>query len=305
MPEPSATPSSGLKPSLTATALQSKRRLKPPSDLVIKATKPTTIYPKDGSEPASSCQTCNKTLPRNPRLCDDCQVWNDTHHVFNCLSTAKLDNDLDERQPVTLGQMLARNACLMCRTVSEGALDSLSVDANSLNHQLLDVEIRNYGPFCLSKSQYGTLNPALPIFSNTSMPLHLIEPNDLRFTGLSSLPDLGEERLAPIRTVTYIVLTAPLGSDLCSQFPHLDEYKISDKAKKHWSDDKRLGAHRSTGPGNPDELLQPTFGLQVDLTYEKKTTGLIAVVRWNDEFINTAQFRGLLTSCEAAHEDDR
>lgn len=111
-------------------------------------------------------------------------------------------------------------------------------------------------------------------------------------------------RVAPIRTVTYIVMTAPLGSKPRSQSSHLDEYKNFDGAKKHWSDDKYLGIHRSTGSSTSDELLQPTFGLQIDLVYRAGTAGMSAVIRWDSTHINTAQLSGLLSSCEDAHEED-
>ena len=280
-----------------------KRRLRPPADLVLKATKPTTVYPDDGSDPATSCQTCSKSLPRNPQLCDGCQIWNDAHHIFECLrDLSTLDKLLDERQPVTLGQILTRKACLMCKAVGEAALESLPTDDQDIRDQFSQVEIRNYGPFCLNKDQYGALDPALYQKSG----LRLVDPDDLRFPA-SSVPSerMSSHLMVPLRTVVYIVMTAPLGMNLRNWFPHLDEYKPLEKVKEHWSDDRHVGVHRSLDPAKHEDVLQPTFGLQVDLSYQTGQTGLSAVSPWESPFIDTSLFIKLLATCDNKHDVDR
>lgn len=280
----------------------SKRRLRPPPDLVLKATKPTTAYPNDGSEPASNCQTCSKTLSRNLHLCDDCQIWNDAHHVFECLGEhdrwAKLN-------PILLGQVLARKDCMVCRAIGEAALESLEIDSQSVQHQLLEVEIQSYGPFCLLPDQYATLNPALL----QKQGLHRIDPNDMRLAGSSVFSETPKpETTITLRAVVYFVMVAPMGSHLRSQYPHIDECRSPRKSKENskWSDNFYLGIYRSIDPESyPHDIIQPTFGLQVDLTYGNDQTKLSAVERWSDMYIDTAKFLELSEICKKQHEKKR
>lgn len=298
MDEESVLQPKGLASALNTTIRGGKSRLRPPPGLVLKATKPATIYPNDGSNSASNCQTCCKSLPRNPELCDNCQIWNDAHHVFECLRDLAA---LEKQQPLRLGKILARKFCMMCRTVGEAALESLHTEDPSIQKQISDVEIQNYGPFCLIPDQYAALNPELL----QKHGLHRIESADVR---LSEPPvrseSTGLESPITIRTTVYIVMVAPLGSGLRRQFPHLDEYKILQKEKEHWSDDKHLGLHRSIDSYKHD-ILQPTFGLQIDLTWGKDHTRLAAVSRWADTYIDTAKFIEISKLCSVQHEERR
>ena len=186
----------------------------------------------------------------------------------------------------------------MCRAVSEAAMESLHTNDRSIQKEILKVEIQNYGPFCLNKDQYGALNPEL--FQKNG--LRLVDPNDLRFPEPPVSSETMEYHLAiPIRTVVYIVMTAPLGSDLRKHFPHLDEYKALDKVNEHWSDDKHVGVHRSMNSTN-DDILQPTIGLQVDLSYDTGQTGLSAVSRWDSAYIDTVKMLELLDVCNVQHK---
>jgi hypothetical protein len=98
--------------------------------------------------PGPECAICAGTAPRNPRLCDTCQIYDDARHVFYCrreVFRAQRDDIKDGLfHMVTLREMQDEPDCMICQQITT----ALHRDRN----MTLDTKVINGGPYSFQHS---------------------------------------------------------------------------------------------------------------------------------------------------------
>jgi hypothetical protein len=230
-----------------------KKILRRPPVLVLGGPeKPTALSSNSNILEHTCCGMCSPELPGNPRLCSDCQGWNDAQHVFGCLSEAAT---WERRTFLTLREVLDRTECIMYEAVGTAVLQNFAKSASELTEELSNVEIMNCGPCCLGQEALDALNPGLlRKYGRCQM-----ESHDLRLSETQLDVGTGTDEATWLKLVIYLVLTTPPDSMLCKDFTDFDSYKVSATCPEPTSEaDKfNLGTHRRL-TNNKSVLLQPT-----------------------------------------------
>lgn len=282
----------GLARSTREASRFSQRR---PRGLVLKETRtPTPALDTEDETRSSNCGICLKSLAQNPQLCEDCQIWNDAVHVFQCLRDTGKWQQLPGRSLQTL---LKNKECIMCRQVAMAVLSRFTVSDETTRKELLESEIRNLGPYCLGQTALNSLDPAALRKSGR----YSIEPGDLRLPHtfeVSKWKTGKDDKQFPV--VLYLVVTASRGSTLRQTFPELDGYESVDGTTDSPREKPVLGCHRTIPDGGPG-LHQPTIGLQLELSYAHSTSQLSSLKPWESSSINIELVSKWLRSCRDDH----
>jgi hypothetical protein len=291
-----------LSPSTSSTGSTegpNKQSRRPPRLNLDKALlKQVTPNPESDLNETPKCGICDKSLPINPQLCNNCQIWNDVHHVFECLQERK---KWEERPSVTVREVLEHEECMVCRRIGEVILLKFKTNDRALSKLFLDVKVRNYGPFCLGQDNFNKLNPGIL----RKYGRHQIDLDDLRLDDSSGVPEIGDtRRVNQIRVVVYLVLTNPPGSLLCNHFAGPDGLIVPEVTDESVHDETSRVARR-IDPYNDDKNtkdLQPSIGVQLELHYKNHKTGLCGLEFWEDRYIQTSLLSDWLHDCNINHQ---
>ncbi|KAH8688612.1 heterokaryon incompatibility protein-domain-containing protein [Phaeosphaeriaceae sp. PMI808] len=291
-----------------ATAAGKKSPRRPPGLILDKREGQEIEHHSAESFVPLNCGICTKSLASNPRLCDDCQVWNDACHVFECLKGDKGYDDHWKLPALTLQQVLNRKNCILCQALAENVLrffeshTALKSEGylqceNDEQEEILQVEVKNYGPYCLGQGAHDEIA------------LKLLRPHGRQLEYQDSLPSplymTDAERqggTSTVKVVLFLCLISPKGSTLHHRYPELDSYKNLETTAKpaYWSDKFNPGSQR-VQPNDDPGCMQPTFGAQVTLHYANNYTGLVRVDPWDQTFIDTPLLCSWLKLCTPEH----
>jgi hypothetical protein len=272
------------------------KKLRRPLGLVLGGPeKPSAIAFDTNAQVSANCGLCSLELPENPRLCKDCQIWNDAQHVFECLGEAAT---WEGRTFLTLQEVLDRTECLMCEAVGRAVLQKLANNASDLTEELARIEIMNCGPYCFGQEALDALNPELL----RKYGRHQMDCDDLRLSATQMNVRSGESEADYLKVVIYLVLTSPPGSTLHNCFADFDSYKVPDTTPDSDPGEGQfnLGIHRRL-PYDGSVLLQPTIGLQLKLHYAYRHRTLLDVPQWENEYFDISLVSRWLQNCNTNH----
>jgi hypothetical protein len=272
-----------------------KKKLRPSMLVLGGPEKPTAMSWDTNILEHTHCGICSSRLPKNHRLCSDCQIWDDAQHVFRCLGEAAT---WEKRTFLTLQEVLDRKECLICGAVGAAVLQKLTKSASELTEELGNVEIMNCGPYCLGQDTLDALNTE-PLLKYGR---HQMESDDLRLSETQLDVRAGAKEANRLNIVIYLVLTTPPGSALHKYFPDFDAYKVSDTGPESMlaADKFDLGAHRKSATYE-SMLLQPTIGLQLELQYAHQNRTLLGATQWENLYFDITLISRWLTNCNANH----
>ncbi|KAF2495265.1 HET-domain-containing protein [Lophium mytilinum] len=284
--------STGLASSTREASRFSQRR---PRGLVLRETRaPTPAFDPEEQSRSSHCGICLKSLAQNPQLCEDCQIWNDAVHVFQCLRDTKKWQQLPGR---SLRALLESKECMMCRQVATAILSRFTVSDEAVRKDLLKAEVQNMGPYCLGQTALNSLDPAA--FQKSGR--HSIDPSDLRLPHTLEVSKWETETdEKQFLVVLYLVVTASRGSTLRQTFPEVDGYELMNSTTGSPREKPVLGCHRTIPEGGPG-LHQPTIGLQLELKYAHSTSRLLSLKPWECSNINIDLVSKWIRRCRDNH----
>lgn len=278
-----------------ASKLGGRRAHRPLTLSLGEATKPRTFSTSQPDRP--DCGICLKTLPLNPLLCEDCQIWNDSNHVFQCLRDP---GRFSERGFGTLKALLSRHSCVICCQIGNAIISRFQIPYKITIEEILMTEVTCSGPYCLREDDLRDLDPW---YFEAGAQSRRMDHDDLRLESAEGHADElhVEGTSRKVRTVLYIVVTTPAGSNLHQRIQEFDSY-VEEGIDFHTNESTQFnrGSHRwcpETGGG----LLQPTLGVQLTLQYNALTRNLSAVERWETPFIDVGLLQSWMQTCKEWH----
>ena len=95
------------------------------------------------------CSTCACTAPTNPRLCRDCQEWDNAVHAFRCVRPLYSKTRHCRWRSI---KDLCDTICILCQAIKCGVLECLGMREAFKSCGLQDLKIINGGPYHLDAS---------------------------------------------------------------------------------------------------------------------------------------------------------
>ncbi|KAF2740568.1 HET-domain-containing protein [Polyplosphaeria fusca] len=267
------------------STLSQRRSRQPPKLTFGRAPRSVSSTVDDVHGPSSQCGICSGSLSQNPSLCSDCQIWNDAYHVFRCLRDT---SDWDDFQEPNLAELLERDGCILCRYVASSIVTRFQLPDGENREQLLAVSVRNFGPYCLGMEALDAVDPT----HLDKLGRQRISNEDMRLdSALDPKYRAPSEEERTLRTVIYLVITAPLGSKP-GQFD--SQIDIATENSRGFSTTRSLS-------GDGPALLQPSIGLQLDLSYGKSSKCLLTAQSWERPYIDLQMVTRWLETCRLDH----
>jgi len=127
-----------------------RSRGRPPALFLGEAKKPKSTFSLDSNLGTPNCGVCLNTLPLNPILCEDCQIWNDPRHVFQCLR----DPGQFAKSAAILKDLLAREHCALCQEIANAVVTRFQTSDISNSEEIFNTEITVSGPYCLGDTAF-------------------------------------------------------------------------------------------------------------------------------------------------------
>ncbi|KAK5124897.1 hypothetical protein LTR85_001087 [Meristemomyces frigidus] len=214
------------------------------------------------------CKVCSGTIPRNPSLCEACQIWNDGKHVFECMKPVEHEQYVDQGpQSIPVKNLLQEQGCMICTAVAAVVREKL--DSSSATDDMDNPKLRVLvcGPYHMDTEPFESRRPWVSEHSRI-------------------MRGSEKKRMSEIRCICLLLVCAD---------PEAFVREMKEPYHNSAVPIAKFGVSRPW----PDLALE----LQLDLKYASAAFTLQSVSRWDfPRYFEPAKLRSLIDRCATRDE---